>query len=138
MPFTREDWQKMKKAAVLRRDAERSPYYRGLAQSEVGAKQLTQHSAWNWFLQILTANREQAETYLAKMDQELRSSTDFSYETLALAQATRLAWGARIDALNEVIALPSQIVDDAKLAKEKLEELNRAGLQQKSTDPSAS
>jgi hypothetical protein len=138
MVFTREDWVGMKKRAELKRDSERAPYYRGLAQSEVGAKQLTQHSAWNWFLQILTANKEQAEHQLQLMDEKMRSSDDFSHETLARAQASRLAWAERIRTLEEVIALPSQIVDDAKRAKEKLVELNRAESNEKSDSPAAS
>jgi hypothetical protein len=138
MPFTREDWLQLKKGAALRRDAERSPYYKGLVQAEVGAKQLTQHSAWNWFLQILTANKQQAEHQLAGIDEKLRSSDDFSHTALARAQAARLVWAERIRTLDEVIALPAQIVDDAKVAKGKLEELKRAESEGKPTPAPAS
>ncbi|MHC4646310.1 MAG: hypothetical protein ACYTBJ_12485, partial [Planctomycetota bacterium] len=62
----------------------------------------------------------------------------FSHETLARVQATRHAWQSRITTLEEVMNLPKLIVDDAKRAKEKLEELNRAELQQKSDTPAAS
>lgn len=138
MAFTEKEWLALKKRAEQKREAERTQYYKGLAQAEVGASNLTQHAAWNWFLQILAAHKENAERYLAAVEQKLRDSDDFSHEGLARVQATRLTWGSRIRTLEEVMALPAQIVDDAQAAEKTLKALKRAESEEKSDSSAAS
>ena len=138
MSFTEKEWREMKRRAETRRTSEREPYYRGLAQSEVGSKQLTNHPAWNWFLQILTSTKVESERALAAIDAQARISDDFSHEGLSRVQALRRAWHSRIATLEEVIALPSQIIDDAEKAREKLRALNYAESEDNSPGPAAS
>lgn len=131
MTLTRKEWDEAQKRADAKRSAEHALLYRGLAQAGVGAKQVTTHPAWNWFLQILSALKEQAERGLAELDAKAHQSRDFSHAVLAETQASRLAWQARIQALHEVMDLPNQIIDDSKRAEQKLEELKRAESQEK-------
>lgn len=138
MTFSRNDWLLEVGKAKRNRETARVPQYKGLAQAEVGAKQLTSHPAWNGFVQILSALKEKSEEYLAAVNAEARISEDFSHEGLARVQAARRALHARIFTLEEVIDLPRQIIDDGQKAKEKLEALNHAGLQEKSAGSAAS
>ncbi len=138
MTLTRKEWENLKKTAELKRESSRAPYYRALEQAEVAAAQLTQHPAWNWFLQVLSAEKDVAEQALAAIEAKSRLSTDFSFEVLAQVQASRLAWDSRIKALEEVISIPGEIVGDAKKAKERLKALNHAELQGKPGSPAAS
>jgi hypothetical protein len=141
MVFTEKDWQEWQQRAARKRDAERVPYYRELAQAEVGAAQLTQHAAWNWFLQVLSAKKAVLEKDLAEIERASCVSNDFSHEMLARVQAARRAMRARIETYEEVMALPAQVVSDAKNAKQKLEALqepNRAESKEKSRSSAAS
>jgi BMFP domain-containing protein YqiC len=138
MALERTEWRLVKERLKQQREAGREQFYRGVAQAEIGAKQVTQHAAWNWFLQILSAHKEIAKEYLAALDAKQRNSFDFSPEALANAQAARLTWATRVSTLEEIMGLPQQIVDDAKKAQEKLEELNRARTQEKSDSAAAS
>jgi len=120
-----------KRTAAIRRERDREPYYRALGQAEVGAAQLTNHAAWNWFLQLLASAKAESEQFLEGINANARISDDFSYETLSKVQAIRRVLDARIKTLEEVMALPAQILDDAKIAKRKLGELKSAKSKEK-------
>lgn len=132
MSLKRAEWAEMKARAKARAEVGREPLYRGMAQAEVAAEQLTAHPAWNYFVQTLSALRENAEAALAALDASARKSADFSPGGLARAQADRRAWDVRISTLGEIMAIPAQIVDDAGKAKEHLEALNHAETNDKS------
>jgi hypothetical protein len=138
MSFTRKDAQEMARRRAIQKEAAREPYYRSLAQAEVGAKQLTNNPAWNWFLQILASKKEEAEHALSALDHAARISSDFSSEALSRAQAARLSWQARIEAYVEVMGIPAQILADASKAQEKRKALNYAESEENPVRPAAS
>ena len=137
MSLQRAEWQEMLARKALERDAKRKPALTAMVQAEVGSGQLTAHQAWNWFLQILEARKQEAEEALAAIDVHARTSGDFSHEGLMRVQGDRRAWHSRIVTLEEVMGLPAQIVDDAEKAKELLESLKHAETNEKSTGPAA-
>ena len=138
MSIERSHWDELQVRLALRRDAERTPLLHAMAQAEVGAKQLTSSPAWNWFLQILSKLKEDAEQALAAIDEQARTSEDFSHAELAHIQAIRRAWDMRIQTLDEVMALPAEIIDHSDKAKERLKALNHAESEEKSPGPAAS
>lgn len=138
MDDSRQEWLKLREKKRLQKTAERAPYYRGLIQSEVASKQLTNHPAWNWFLQLLAGSKQKTEAELASFEAQMRLSGDFSHQALAGSQATRLVYSERLRTLEEVMSLPSRILDEAGNAREKLKELNLAESQGKSSGPEAS
>ena len=138
MGFTRKDAAEFAHRRAIKREAAREPYYRSLEQAEVGAKQLTNHSAWNWFLQLLASKKDEAEQALAAVDQAARVSADFSSESLSRTQAARLSWQARIEAYAEVMDLPAQILADAAKVQERQKALNHAESEEKTVRQAAS
>ena len=138
MVFTRKEATELARRREVKRAEERRPQILALAQAEVASKQLTSSPAWNWYVQILSKLKENAEQALAAIDEQARTSEDFSHATLAHRQAVRRAWDMRIQTLDEVMALPAEIVDHSEKAKERLEALNHAESQEKSPGPAAS
>jgi hypothetical protein len=135
MSLKRSEWLEMLARKSLKRDSSNKPVLSAMVKAEVGAGQLTNHQAWNWFLQILEAMKREAEEGLAAAEAGSRKSDDFSHEGLARVQAIRRAWYARAETLGEVMELPRQIVDDAEKAKEILETLNHAETNEKPSGP---
>ena len=137
MSLQRREWQEMLARKALERDSKRKPVLTAMTQAEVGAGQLTAHQAWNWFLQILEAEKQVAKEALAAVNAQAQTSEDFSHEALMRQQALRRAWHSRIVTLDWVMGVPAQIVDDAEKAKEMLEALKHAETNEKSTGPAA-
>jgi hypothetical protein len=131
MSFTRKEAAELARRKKVRREAEREPYYRSLAQAEVGAKQLTNDATWNWFLQILSYKKEEAEAALRLIDEGARASFDFSLENLSRVQGSRLSLQSRVDTLVEVMETPAQILSDAAQAEERRKSLNYAESEEK-------
>ena len=138
MAYDRAEVRELTRRRGAKREAARAPNYRSLEQSEAASKQLTSSPAWNWFLQILSKLKENAEEGLAAVDEQARTSEDFSHAELAHTQAIRRAWDMRIQTLSEVMALPVEIIDNSEKAKERLESLNHAESQEKSDAPATS
>ena len=136
--FTRKEANELARRREAKRAAERAPHDRALEQSEVAAKQVTSSPAWNWYLQILSKLKENAEQALAAIDEQARTSEDFSHAELAHTQAIRRAWDMRIQTLDEVMAWPAEIIDHSDKAKERLKALNHAESEEKSSGPAAS
>ena len=126
MTLERPQWEKLKATRERVRAAKRTSQLHAMAQSEIVAKQVTSSAAWNSFLQMLAALKEESEKALAEIDLQARTSEDFSHEELAHTQAIRRGWDMRIRTLDEVMALPAEIIDGAARAKERLKEPNLA------------
>ncbi len=85
-----------------------------LAQAAVPMKQLTQDSKWDYFLSLVQAKIVETKVSVQLEDADLLVNTDWSHADLAQHKARMLAWASRIEALEEVMQIPSQIVGAAE------------------------
>jgi len=116
MSLSREEYQGRVDAALndhhrqQARKVEAAIYQ--LRQAEVPITKLTQDPNWNYYLSLLQSKIEES-TMSLRAAQEDRT-VDFSHAVLAERRAQVLAWQARIDTLEEVLHLPTDILSGAK------------------------
>lgn len=90
-----------------------------LQQAEVPIQQLVNQPQWDYFLSLLQHKLEAAREQLRLTQEE--KVADFNPAGLAERQARMLCWEARIQALGEVMALPSEILAGAQATKPDVE-----------------
>jgi hypothetical protein len=126
-PATREDWQEKRRLQKARQMAANRHTYRQLEQAEVWSKQLTEDPNWNIFLQCLQALRNRTLQALEAARTADETSADFSSEGMARRTADRRALLGRIQTLDEVIALPRDVMEEGEIARELVAEIEKAG-----------
>ena len=80
-----------------------------LHSAAVKAEALTGHPGWDSYLQQLQGRLEQAMNERTSWDERMKRA--YSETDTRLAQVNWHIWNARIDALNEVMQLPSKVLE---------------------------
>ncbi|MHC4222990.1 MAG: hypothetical protein ACYSUN_03285 [Planctomycetota bacterium] len=129
MALTEAEYQEHRRAAGerhRRRERAKRDTAAGLShlvQAEVPIKQLTTDERWNYFLSLLQAKLEASRAQVAAVQAEgLDAPREMSFETLAERHTRALTWQARVDTLEEITAIPSDILAGAAAQKADAEE----------------
>lgn len=117
--FTETSYQSVAKRRRAQQILQGRGSFRQLEQAEVWAAQLTKDANWNVFLQVLAAQRKETADHLDRIEaSELMPGTGYDPVGMATTRAAKQALKARLDTLDEVMALPKDIIEDGGIARE--------------------
>ena len=123
----RDSWEKDQETVRKERRAHRAERatLTPIALAEPPMQRMTKSGDWNFFLKILQNRLELAQSNLLEVEVADRGNTDFDAAKMSALKSSRREWAQRIATLEEVMAIPGEILGDAQRAKQILEEESR-------------
>ena len=116
MPRAREDFEKRMRE-TRRLDVKRHERdLRQMAQAAPAVDVLTKSAEWNYFMSLLQAKIDELTALLEGLTQALAASTDYDMASMAREKACVQAITAQRDTLQNVLALPKQIIEHGEKA----------------------
>lgn len=97
-----------------------------IALAESPLANLIASEEWRLFLMILQNKLELAQSNLAEVEKVDRESRDFDHAHMSALRCSRREWAQQIRILEEIMEIPGEILADAKTARERLKEKDRA------------
>lgn len=119
--FDRKDYEAHLQDRLRERRKEREPELRRAVQAATAMEQMTGSPEWDYFLSRVEALRQEAEEERKRALEHLEDPSIVSDESIRKARVTGAMARAAIVALDKVLEIPKQALEDGKRAKRVLD-----------------
>jgi len=117
MSLERADFQKTLEESRRERVRRRAREIRQVAQAAAPAEILTGSQEWDYFITLLQSQIDTLQKILMALRDSAASDLSFEHSDLARYKAQEMRISAQIDTLQQIIALPKQIIEQGEKAK---------------------
>jgi hypothetical protein len=119
--FNAEDYAEHLKQKLKGHAKRRAPELRRQVQAATAMQNLTGSSEWNGFLNLVEGMRQEALAMRDAAEQHLQAPDVVDVADLMRAKIARSSAVAVVEALDRVVAIPKQLLEEGKVAKRALD-----------------